>query len=200
MNKEKEKKDKTQVQLIIVGESCVGKTSLLYKYTQGTFREQYISTIGLEYFLSEENINGNNISIKIWDTAGQEEYKSLTKNYFHNSDGIVVVYDVSQKSSFDKVQEWINSIQEYSDKNVQIVLVGNKIDLEREVSKEEGEKFAESFEIPFFETSAKEDDSIKNVMKKLIENIINNKDLTKKGEKLSMDKNSNNNNNSRCGC
>ena len=197
---QKEKKDKTQVQLIIVGESCVGKTSLLYKYTQGTFREQYLSTIGLEYFTSEENVNGINVKVKIWDTAGQEEYKSLTKNYFHNSDGIVVVYDVSLKSSFDKVQEWINSIQEYSDKNVQIVLVGNKIDLEREVSKEEGEKFAESFEIPFFETSAKEDDSIKNVMKKLIENIINNKDLTKKGEKLSMDKNNNNSNNKRCGC
>jgi len=197
---QKEKKDKTQVQLIIVGESCVGKTSLLYKYTQGTFREQYLSTIGLEYFTSEENVNGINVKVKIWDTAGQEEYKSLTKNYFHNSDGIVVVYDVSLKSSFDKVQEWINSIQEYSDKNVQIVLVGNKIDLEREVSKEEGEKFAESFEIPFFETSAKEDDSIKNVMKKLIENIINNKDLTKKGEKLSMDKNNNNSNNNRCGC
>ena len=142
----------------------------------------------------------NNIKVKIWDTAGQEEYKSLTKNYFHNSDGIVVVYDVSQKSTFDKVQEWINSINEYSEKNVQIILVGNKIDLEREVSKEEGEKFAESFEIPFFETSAKEDDLIKNVMKKLIENILNNKDLSKKGEKLSMDKNNDNNNNNRCGC
>ena len=198
----KKEKEKIQIQLIIVGESCVGKTSLLYKYTQGTFREQYLSTIGLEYFTSEENINGNNIKVKIWDTAGQEEYKSLTKNYFHNADGIIIVYDVSLKSSFDKVQEWINSIYEYSEKNIQKVLVGNKIDLEREVSKEEGEKIAESFEIPFFETSAKEDDVIKDIMKKIITDILNNKDLSKKGEKLSMYKNNNNNdnNNSRCGC
>ena len=152
----KKEKEKIPIQLIIVGESCVGKTSLLYKYT---------------------------------------------KNYFHNADGIIIVYDVSLKSSFDKVQEWVNSIYEYSEKNIQKVLVGNKIDLEREVSKEEGEKIAESFEIPFFETSAKEDDVIKDVMKKIIQDILNNKDLSKRGEKLSMDKNNNNNdNNSRCGC
>jgi small GTP-binding protein len=188
------------LQLIIVGESCVGKTSLLYKYTQGTFRESYLSTIGLEYFTSDEKINGKHIKVKIWDTAGQEEYKSLTKNYFHNADGIIIVYDVSKKSTFDKVQEWVNSIYDYSDseKNVQKVLVANKIDLEREVSKEEGEKMAESFEIPYFETSAKEDFAIKDVMKRIIEDSLNNIDFNKKGERLSLNKN--NNDGKGCSC
>ncbi len=195
----KKEKEKIPIQLIIVGESCVGKTSLLYKYTQGTFREQYLSTIGLEYFTSEENINGNNIKVKIWDTAGQEEYKSLTKNYFHNADGIIIVYDVSLKSSFDKVQEWVNSIYEYSEKNIQKVLVGNKIDLSREVSTEEGQKLAEMYEIPFFESSAKENIGINDFMKKIIEDVVSNLTNMKKGIEL-KDENYKNDEKGGCNC
>ena len=118
----------SKIQLIVVGESCVGKTSLLYKYSQGFFTQEHLATVGIEFFTKEEEINGRKIRVKIWDTAGQELYKSITKNFYRNSDGVIIVYDVTDRESFEKVQEWVQSISENTDteKNIQKVLVANK--------------------------------------------------------------------------
>ncbi len=112
------------------------------------------------------------VKVKIWDTAGQENFKSMTRNFYRTSNGVVLVYDVSNKTTFEKIQEWIQSIYDNSDEKIKIVLVGNKIDLPREVTTEEGRKLADYYKIPFFETSAKENIGIKEMMRKLITNVL----------------------------
>ena len=166
----------SKIQLIVVGESCVGKTSLLYKYSQGCFTQEHLATVGIEFFTKEEEINGRKIRVKIWDTAGQELYKSITKNFYRNSDGVIIVYDVTDRESFEKVQEWVQSISENTDteKNIQKVLVANKVDLTRKVTKEEGMKLAEKYNIPFFEASAKLDIGIKDFMTKILTDVLDN--------------------------
>lgn len=175
-----------KIQLIMVGESCVGKTSILYKYTQGLFTNQHLATVGLEFFTKEETINGKLIRVKIWDTAGQEQYKSLTKNFYRNADGVIICYDVSDRTTFDRVQEWVQSIEDYTsnERNIQKILVGNKVDLPRQVLTEEGQSLAAQYNIPFFEVSAKENIGIENFMKKIIEDVINNSSNNKKGVDL----------------
>ena len=92
-------------------------------------------------------MNGKLIRIKIWDTAGQEQYKSITKNFFRNANGVMVVFDVTSKTSFEKIQDWIHSIKESTTNNIKTILLGNKIDLERKVTTEEGQKLAEHYQI-----------------------------------------------------
>ena len=166
----------SKIQLIVVGESCVGKTSLLYKYSQGYFTQEHLATVGIEFFTKEEEINGRKIRVKIWDTAGQELYKSITKNFYRNSDGVIIVYDVTDRESFEKVQDWVQTISEYTDteKKIQKVLVANKVDLTRKVTKEEGMKLAEKYNIPFFEASAKLDIGIKDFMTKILTDVLDN--------------------------
>jgi small GTP-binding protein len=126
----------------------------------------------LEYFTKEEKIDDKIIRVKIWDTAGQEQYKSLTRNFYRNSNGVIIVYDVTNKSSFEKIQEWVQSVYDNTDRSIKMILVGNKIDLNREVSTEEGKKLAEFYKIPFFETSAKENISIAESVRKIIKDVL----------------------------
>jgi small GTP-binding protein len=102
--------------------------------------------------LKKKIINGKIIQVKIWDTAGQERYKGLTKNYFRNSDGVIITYDVTNNYSFEKVHDWIESIFKYNDseKDIKLVLVGNKIDKEKRINSEEGKNLAKMYGIPFF--------------------------------------------------
>jgi small GTP-binding protein len=157
---------------------------LFFRYTQGVFTNQHLATVGLEYFTKEEKIDDKVIRVKIWDTAGkyenfnnfqnigQEQYKSLTRNFYRNSDGVIIVYDVTNKSSFEKVQEWVQSIIDNTDKNIKMILVGNKIDLRREVTTDEGKKLADFYKIPFFETSAKENIGISECVREIIVGVL----------------------------
>ena len=133
-------------------------------------------------------INDKLIRVKIWDTAGQEQYKALTKNFYRNSDGVIIVYDVTNKSTFEKVQEWVQSIGEYTDseKNIQKVLVGNKIDLPRQVTTEEGKKLSDMYNIPFYEASAKDNIGIEDFMKKIVGEVLENLSYQKKGVGLDI--------------
>ena len=168
-----------RIQIIIVGESGVGKTSLIRRYTNNIFNTNHLETIGIEFFNKEERINDQIIQIKLWDTAGQEIFHSLTKNFYRKADGIIIVYDITNKESFDRIQDWVKSVYDNTDtyKEIQMIIVGNKIDLEenREVSKEEGMKIGKYFEIDFFEASAKNAEGVRNFMIKIIEDILNNK-------------------------
>ena len=168
-----------RIQLIMVGESGVGKTSLIRRYTNNIFNTNHLETIGIEFFNKEERINDQIIQIKLWDTAGQEIFHSLTKNFYRKADGIIIVYDITNKESFEKIQDWVKSVYDNTDtyKEIQMIIVGNKIDLEerREVSKEEGLKIGKYFEIDFFEASAKNAEGVRNFMIKIIEDILNNK-------------------------
>lgn len=127
----------------------------------------------MDYFSKDEKFGENKvIRLKIWDTAGQEQFRSLTKNFFRNSDGAILVFDVSNRYSFEKVQEWMESVLLNSNENTKIVLVGNKIDLEREVSTKEGKAFAEKHKLSYFETSAKENIGIVEMIRKLTAEVM----------------------------
>ena len=168
-----------KLQLIMIGESDVGKTSLIRRYTKNLFNINHLETTGVEFNSKNEKINNKIIKVKIWDTAGQEIFHSLTKNFYRKADGIIIVFDVTNRESFDKVHDWVKSVYDNTDtyREIQIILVGNKIDLElnRQISKEEGIKLSEYFEIPYFEASAKNSNGVRDFMVKIILDVINNK-------------------------
>ena len=165
-------------QLLIIGDSCVGKTSLLTRYTTGTFKEEYIATVGIDYYTKNETINDKIISIKLWDTVGQERYKALTQNFFKNAEGVMVVYDITKVESFDNLKFWINSIkQNMENKNIiiPVIIIGNKVDMEdlREISNENAENFAKENNYKYFETSAKTGEGIDNAVRELVNQVLN---------------------------
>ena len=168
-----------KIQLIIIGESNVGKTSLIRRYTNNLFNTNHLETVGIEFNTREEKINNKIIKVKIWDTAGQEIFQSLTKNFYRKADGIIIVFDVGNKESFEKLHDWIKSVYDNIDsyREMHLIIVGNKNDLEenRQVTQEEGVKLSEYFEIPYFEASAKNGNGVRTFMMKIIEDVINNK-------------------------
>ena len=169
-----------KVQLLIIGDSTVGKTSILSRYTNGEFNPHYLATVGLDFFKKDEIFNGKTIRIKIWDTAGQERYKSLTQGYFRNAEGIMIVYDVTNSVSFENLKYWIQSIKSHIDIDkgeVPAIIIGNKIDIfEREVKKEDAEAFAKEQKFKYFETSAKNGNGINECIKFLVNTILRNTD------------------------
>ena len=169
-----------KVQLLIIGDSTVGKTSILSRYTNGEFNPHYLATVGLDFFKKDEIFNGKTIRIKIWDTAGQERYKSLTQGYFRNAEGIMIVYDVTNAVSFENLKYWIQSIKTHIDIDkgeVPAIIIGNKIDIfEREVKKEDAEAFAKEQKFKYFETSAKSGNGINECIKFLVNTILRNTD------------------------
>ena len=150
---------------VIVGDASVGKSNLLLRYSHGQFREEYQLTIGVEFGSSNITIDKNVFRIQIWDTAGQENFKSITRSYYKNSACALIVYDITRRVSFENLSDWIEDCKNSSPKTVFMVLVGNKCDLEenREVTEEEGKEFAERHGMLFFETSAKTGQNVKEV-------------------------------------
>ena len=169
--------DKT-IQLLVIGDSCVGKTSLITRYTNGTFKEEYLATVGLDYYSKVEAINNQTINIKLWDTAGQERYKALTQNYFRNAEGVLLTFDVTNTDSFNNLKDWIGSIKTNMEgKNIflPLIIVGNKIDMEdsREINKEDADKFASDNNYKYFETSAKTGEGVDDAIRDLVNQVLN---------------------------
>ena len=150
---------------VIVGDASVGKSNLLLRYTHGQFREEYQLTIGVEFGSNNISIDDKIFRIQIWDTAGQENFRSITRAYYKNSACALIVYDIARKASFDSISTWIEDCKNSSPKSVFLVLVGNKCDLEqnREVTEEEGRELAEANGMLFFETSAKTGKNVEEV-------------------------------------
>ena len=142
---------------IIIGDAAVGKSNLLLRYTHGQFKPEYQLTIGVEFGAKNIQINNKIFRIQIWDTAGQENFRSITRAYYKNSVCALVVYDISSRDSFNNVSTWVEDCKNQSPKTIFMALVGNKSDLEdkRAVSYEEGKDLADKNEMMFFETSAK---------------------------------------------
>ena len=169
--------DKT-CQILIIGDSSVGKTSLITRYTNGTFKEEYLATVGLDYYSKNEEINNQTIQVKLWDTAGQERFKALTQNYFRNAEGVLLAFDVTNEESFNNLKDWINSIKiNMEAKNIflPLIVVGNKIDMEneRDITKEDAENFASENKYKYFETSAKTGEGVDEAVKELINLVLN---------------------------
>ena len=139
------------LKILIIGDSNVGKTSILLQYTSNFFQETHIATIGVEFKLKEIMLDNIEYKLNIWDTAGQERFKAITKSFFKAADGIVFVYDVTNKPSFVNIKNWIKDAESKAN-DFKIIIVGNKIDLNdsREVSFEEGKNLAKKKKLSFF--------------------------------------------------
>ena len=149
--------------IMVLGESKVGKTSLIKRYTKDQFGGVYLTTVGMDFQDKIIEIEDKKVRLQIWDTAGQERFRNVTKSYFQSSQGLVLVYDITDRESFEKLNFWVDNIKNNAPENAKFILVGNKCDLanERKVSYEEGENYAKKFNIKFFESSAKDGTNVK---------------------------------------
>ena len=166
--------DKT-CQILLLGDTQVGKTCLINRYTNGVFKEEYTSTVGIDFYTKPEEINNKTVQVKIWDTVGQERFRALTPSFLRNAEGVVIVFDVTSQDSFDNVKGWINSIKSnLGEKIIPIIIVGNKIDMEnmREISKEDGNKTASENGFKYFETSAKTGKGVDEAFKEIVNQIL----------------------------
>ena len=153
--------------LIVIGDPNVGKSSLTTQAVRNYFIEYYQTTVGFEFLTFNLSINNSVVKLQIWDTCGQEVYRSLITNFYRNCSLAIIVYAINNKNSFINAENWLNNLKEQSNINVRVILVGNKCDLEsdRVVSKEEGENFKNEKNLDkFFETSAKTGLNIRNAM------------------------------------
>ena len=164
--------------IIIIGDASVGKTALLSKYLKGVFPTSPLATVATEFATKIIQIKeGGYIKAQIWDTAGQEKYKSITYHHYKKSVGGLIVYDIKKKSSFDNVKNWYNDLTTLGEKGCIIALVGNKLDLvekngkKREVSKHEAQTYAENNHMLFFETSAFNGNNINDIFEELLQTI-----------------------------
>ena len=160
------------IKFIIIGDAAVGKSNLLVRYTSGQFKEEYQLTIGVEFGSNNVIISDNTYRIQIWDTAGQENFRSITRSYYKNTACAIIVYEISNKKSFENISSWIEECKNTAPKSILMVLVGNKCDLDnREVTEEEGREFAEKNGMLFFETSAKTGKNVEELFKQSVKVI-----------------------------
>ncbi|XP_072927690.1 ras-related protein Rab-18-like [Hemitrygon akajei] len=162
------------LKILLIGESGVGKSSLLLRFTDGTFDSEIASTIGVDFKVKTMRFDGNNVKLAIWDTAGQERFRTLTPSYYRGAQGVILVYDVTRRESFVKLENWLNELDTYSTKQgIVKMLVGNKIDkVNHEVDRNEGLRFARKHSMLFIETSAKTCDGVVCAFEEVVEKII----------------------------
>ena len=196
-------KNLISLKILLIGDSHVGKTSLLLKYVDDFFPEEHIATIGIEYKDKIINKDGYNIRLQIWDTAGQERFNSITKNIYRNTNGVLFVYDVTNRKSYNSMKNWIKDTEKI-DKDIKGIILANKIDLEeREVNTDELEELGNKMNMKFLETSAKDNINVKEAFILLVEELLKDKnekeilemysrnkrsDLKKKKKKTAIDK------------
>ena len=159
--------------IVLVGDSSVGKTNIMGKYLKNEFKEDSKSTVGVEFGSKEFTIENHNVKIQIWDTAGQERYKSITSAYYKGAKGAFVVYDITRIDSFDSIDRWISDLKASADQKISLLLIGNKSDLEdqRQVTKDQAEQKAKSFNVAFFETSALSGDNLDKAFEALVNEV-----------------------------
>ena len=171
-----DQKIKLSLKILLIGDSQVGKTSLLLKYTEHVFPEEHIATIGVEYkdkFILKDNYN---IRLQIWDTAGQERFHSITKNIYRNANGVLFVYDITNQESFSNIKNWIKDLQNVGN-DIKGVIIGNKIDLEqkRDVKKQDLEEIGKKYSMPILETSAKQSINVNEGFELLVNELLKGK-------------------------
>ena len=167
-----------QIKLVIIGDSGVGKTNFIFQFTEGRFSNIHVTTVGFDYKSKIIKLPSSkkNVKLQIWDTAGQERYMAINKNLFQKVQGIILMYDLTNRDSFEHVSNWLNLVKQNASSKI-IILVANKSDLEDEkriVSKEEGERIAENNNILFFEGSGSSGDNVDKIFITIAEEIYKN--------------------------
>ena len=172
--------DNLTFKVLTLGESSVGKTCILRRYVEGQFFKNQLSTIGIDFKSKTLQIGNHEIRLKIWDTAGEERFRNITSQYYKGAEGIILVFDLTKKESFDKINDWMKQIKVNTQSDeIAIVLLGNKKDIvnERVVSFEEGNERAGEYGIKYFETSALDGTGIDEAIQNLSEEIMKKKKI-----------------------
>ena len=183
-------KEEYKFKIVIVGDSGVGKTNLVKRFIQNTFSSNTLATVGVEFFSNTYYINDKLIKIEMWDTAGQERYKSITSAYYKGAMGALLVYDVTNQATFNNIERWYNEIRDFSSKDIQIIMIGNKTDLKDNIviTTEMSQNKAADLEIPVVETSALNASNVKVAFHLLIKEIfidmMRKKDLNKDNSEI----------------
>ena len=162
--------------IVLIGDSSVGKTNILSKYLTDEFDPESKATVGVEFGTKNFKIENNIVKVQIWDTAGQERYRSITNAYYKGAKGSLLVYDITNKKSFENLERWISDLKTNGDDKISIILLGNKSDLEdkRVISTEEGKNKAEFYNFAFMETSALNGSNIEKAFNELIMDVYKN--------------------------
>ena len=168
----KKQKKVPKIQIITLGDHMVGKTSLLRRFNDGTFTLSTYTTIGIDFITKEVKVGSLKVTAKIWDTAGQDRFHTITHSFYKQCQGVLLVFDVSTKKSFDDVHKWMTNIQNHADPNIVKYLIANKIDAEkREVSKEEAQDMATKYQMKYYETSARTGANVTETITDLVKDI-----------------------------
>ena len=154
-----------KLKIIIVGDSSVGKTNIINRYVNGEFSRDYMITIGMDFLTCNLELDNKIFKLNLWDTAGSEQFRSVTKGYYSNSCCALIVYDITNEKTFQNVKQWMDDCYAFANKNIHLVLVGNKIDLQqdRKINKETAEEFAGQYGMDFYEVSALSGENIENI-------------------------------------
>ena len=174
MNNEEDEETCKIYKILLLGDSAVGKSCLLLRYCDEKFQDLHLATIGLDFRLKTIYLENNKkVKVQIWDTAGQDRFLAITKNYYRGANGILLVFDITNLSSFEHIKNWIEQIKEEAPEKIIIYLVGNKIDClnSRLISTEEGKKLAKEFGLKYYETSAKNNENVNSTFLDLIKEI-----------------------------
>jgi small GTP-binding protein len=168
------------IKIVLIGDSGVGKTNLLSRFTRDQFNPESKSTIGVEFATKTVEIDGKNVKAQIWDTAGQERYRAITSAYYRGAIGAMLLYDITASLSFTSLARWLSELRENADRNIIVLLVGNKSDLaeHRAVATDEGIGFSKSENLLFIETSARDASNVQEAFTLLITEVV--RKLTKK--------------------
>jgi len=145
------------IKLLMIGDSGVGKSCLLLRFSDDSFTTSFITTIGIDFKIKTIELEGKRIKLQIWDTAGQERFRTITTAYYRGAMGILLVYDVTDEVSFQDIHNWMKNIEQHASENVNKILIGNKCDMDsgKVISTAMGQQLADNYDVSFFETSAK---------------------------------------------
>ena len=178
---------KITIKLLLLGDSSVGKTCIINKYIFNKFEESHLSTLGIDYMDKLVEYKNYKIKLQIWDTSGEEKYRSITKNFYKNADGLFVIFDLTNEDSFNHVKNWINEAKD-NKSDIKMILIGNKSDSEdeRKVDKDRALKFSEENNLQYFETSAKNGLNIEESFNAIIDLILDGKSEQELLNKLNM--------------
>jgi Ras-related protein Rab-1A len=161
--------------ILLIGDSFVGKSSILIRYADKIFDQEFDTTIGVDFRIKMLDIEDKKVKLQIWDSAGQDRFRSIVSSYYRNCQGIIMVFDVSNRDSFSNIKDWWEEIKKYANENVRLILVGNKNDLyEKKISYEEAKEFADMLNIKYIETSVKNNKNIDEIFYEISKEIKEN--------------------------
>jgi len=196
-----------QMKILMIGDSGVGKSCLLLRFSDNQFTSSFITTIGIDFKVKTMEIDGKRVKMILWDTAGQERFRTISNAYYRGSDGVLLVYDVTDEHSFMNIRSWMNNIEQHANDSILRVIIGNKCDMaeDRVIPTDRGKQIADEYNVPFYETSAKTNINVQKVFIDIATNIIknnftDNEEEENKKKQIKLHETGGNNDGRNCAC